>query len=310
MVLHLKISIVTSRTLTIIALLWNIILFSQTHKKVNRIDSLKSVKDIQRLFEEKKIDNSIVVSDKIEYNDRYRIISDTLNFKPWTKGDFDHNGLTDLLITGNTKDGPKTICIMDMGNNFEVKKISKGELYETCAFATAKEDKIEYKSKKILSRYGFLSNLETDYLVYAFGEFMEENNNPKRHDILEIEFNASGCFGHCPSFELKIVSNRDIEWVAQRYNNVNFREYSGTYEAKIPQDQYKELITILNYIDFENLNEEYNVGYTDAPTGTLTIIYDDMKIKKINDYGMRGTRGLQKLYDILFDLRGRLEWEK
>lgn len=38
--------------------------------------------------------------------------------------------------------------------------------------------------------------------------------------------------------------------------------------------------------------------------------YDNLKTKKISDYGMMGTRGLKKLYNVLFDLRGSIEWKK
>ncbi|MGE8556309.1 MAG: DUF6438 domain-containing protein [Chryseobacterium jejuense] len=300
----------SSKVLIIISFLSSVCILSQNHKKTNKIDSLQTVEDIQKFIEEKNIDYTITVSDKLQYSDQCKSTGDSLNFRPWIKEDFDQNGLTDLLLTGNTKDGPKTICILDMGNEFNTKKITRGSLYEPCAFVTTKEGKIEYKSEKILSRNGYFSNLQTDYLMYKFGEFIEENRNPKRHNILEIEFDASPCYGKCASFTLKILSNRDVEWLAKRDNHVNFHDYSGAYKAKISQEQYKELTEILNYIDFENLDENYSVGHTDSATGTLKVTYDNLKTKNISDYGMMGTRGLQKLYKILFDLRGSAEWKK
>lgn len=299
------------KTSIIISFLSSACLFSQNHKKINKIDSLQTTEDIQKFIEEKNIDYTITVSDKLQYNDQCSSIGDSLNLRPWTKEDFDQNGLTDLLLTGNTKDGPKTICILDMGNDgFSTRKITRGNLYETCAFVTAKDGKIEYKSNKIQSRQGYSSNLQTDHLIYKFGEFIEENAHLKKHNILELEFEASPCYGKCPSFTLNILSNRDIKWHADTNNNVNFQKYSGTYKSKLSQEQYKELIDILNYIDFENLNEGYQVGYTDSATGTLKVTYDNLKTKNISDYGMMGTRGLKKLYNVLFDLRGILEWEK
>ncbi|MGH1518603.1 DUF6438 domain-containing protein [Chryseobacterium sp. JK1] len=147
-------------------------------------------------------------------------------------------------------------------------------------------------------------------MIYKFDSFIEENVLPKRHHILELEFNASPCYGRCPSFSLKIVSNRDVEWIAKNDNRVNFQEYTGAYESKVPPEQYKELINLINYIDFENLDDDYEVSYTDSATGTLKIVYDNLKVKTISDYGMMGSRGLRKLYNILFNLRGKLEWKK
>lgn len=297
------------KILIIISILSSVCFSSQHHKKTNKIDSLQNVDDIQEFIGEKSTEY-IAVSDQIQYSDQCKSTADSLNFKPWIKEDFDQNGLTDLLITGNTSNGPKTICILDMGNEFITKKITQESLYETCAFVTAKDGKIEYKSNKLLSRLGYFSDLKTDHLIYKFGEFIEENRNPKRHNILEIEFEASACYGSCPSFTLKIVSNRDIEWFAGRDNTINFQKYSGAYGSKLSQEQYKELIEILDYIDFENLDESYNVAYSDSATGTLKITYDNLKTKKIRDYGMMGTRGLKKLYNVLFGLRGSIEWKK
>ncbi len=298
-----------TKILMIISVLSSVCFSSQNHKKTNKIDSLQNVEDIQKFIGEKSTEY-ITVSEQLQYNDQCRSTADSLNFKPWIKDDFDQNGLTDLLITGNTSNGPKTICILDMGNEFITRKITQGSLYETCAFVTAKDHKIEYKSNRLLSRLGYFSNLKTDHLIYKFGEFIEENRNPKRHNILEIEFSASSCYGSCPSFTLKIVSNRDIEWIAGPDNTVNFQKYSGHYRSKLSQEQYKDLLEILDYIDFENLDENYSVAYSDSATGTLKITYDNLKTKKISDYGMMGTRGLKKLYNVLFDLRGSIEWKK
>ncbi|MCT2408683.1 DUF6438 domain-containing protein [Chryseobacterium antibioticum] len=258
---------------------------------------------------EKQIPYYVSVTENIKYGSYCKDIADSFKLNPWEKGDFDGNGLTDIIITGNTRESPGTICILDKGNEFETKKISKGNLYEICAFANVKDNKIEYKSIK-LQKYNTDNPLETDLLVYKFGEFIEENVQPKRHHILEIEFRATGCYGRCPSFTLNIVSNRNIEWTADQYNDIGFRDYSGEYESKLSENQFKELIEVLNYTDFENLNEEYDVAYTDSTTGYLKITYDDMKVKTIRDYGMMGTRALRKLYDILFGLRGTVEWRK
>ncbi|WP_051889878.1 DUF6438 domain-containing protein [Chryseobacterium vrystaatense] len=284
-------------------------LHSQSLKRSNAIDSLQTAEDVQQFIGRKEISHFVSVTDRIKYGSDCSHISDSLKLTPWEKGDFDGNGLTDIIITGNTREGPGTICILDKGNGFETEKISKGDLYEICAFANVKGNKIEYKSIK-LHKYGPDNQVETTLLVYKFGEFIEENIQPKRHHILEIEFEATGCYGRCPSFTFKIVSNRNIEWNAGQYNNIGFRDYSGVYESRLSENQFKELIEVLNYTDFENLNEEYDVAYTDSTTGYLKITYDDMKVKTIRDYGMMGTRGLQKFYSLLFNLRSCVIWTK
>jgi hypothetical protein len=73
--------------------------------------------------------------------------------------------------------------------------------------------------------------------------------------------------------------------------------------SKLSNEEFKEIIDLLHYIDFENLEEEYNVSYSDAGTTSLKITYDNLKVKNISDYGGMGTRGLTKLYDILLQLK-------
>lgn len=283
--------------------------YCQNSKKLNKIDSLTSAKDIEEFIQNdhNKINNYLNVEDKISYDSYCQVIADSLNLKQnWGKADFDNNGLTDLLVTGSTSEGHKTIYILDKGDHFESKNISKGKLYEQCSFSSVKDNKIEYHSVKILNRQGYLSNLIKENLVYKFGGFIEENTNPKRHNILEIEFRTSGSHWKSYVLEMEIVSNRDITWVTQDDGLLR----AGIYTSKLSQEKFKEIVDLLNYIDFENLADEYEVGYSDAATTRLKVTYDNLKVKSIRDYGGMGTKGLRKLYDILIDLKSNQEWTK
>jgi len=283
--------------------------YCQNSKKLNKIDSLTSAKDIEEFIQndQNKINNYLNVEDKISYDWYCKVIADSLNLKQnWGKADFDNNGLTDLLVTGSTSEGHKTIYILDKGDHFESKNISKGKLYEQCSFSSVKDNKIEYQSVKILSRQGYLSNLTKENLVYKFGGFIEENTNTKRHNILEIEFETSGSYRINYFLKMEIVSNRDITWVTKDDGLLR----AGVYTSKLSQEKFKEIVDLLNYIDFENLADEYEVGYSDAATTRLKVTYDNLKVKSIRDYGGMGTRGLRKLYDKLIDLKANQEWIK
>ncbi|WP_090026282.1 DUF6438 domain-containing protein [Chryseobacterium oleae] len=282
-------------------------LYSQGFIRTNSIDSLQTAEDIQQFIGRKEITQYVYVIDKIKYDSNCIAMADSLKIQPWIKGDFDGNGLTDILITGNKREGPATICILDKGNGFETKKISDGQLHEICSFTQVKDNQLQYLSIK--NNYHSAYKLKKDLLAYKFGDFIEENNAPKNHRISTIQFRSTSCYGICPDFTLKI-SGLDIEWTADLNNKVNFKEYSGVYRSKLSEKQLKNILELLNYIDFENLNENYEVGYSDQPTAYLTIDYDDLKSKNIRDYGKMGTKGLRKLYEVLFDLRGTLQWTR
>lgn len=274
--------------------------YSQSLKKPNKIDSLITSRDVEDFIvnDSNKINYFLKVEDKVNYDLYCEDIANTLNIKQnWWKTDFDNNGLTDLLVTGNTSDGPRTIYILDEGNGFKSKSISKGKLYEKCSFSKVKDNRIEYQSIKILDRYGNVSKLNKENLVYKFGDFIEENPNPKRHHILEIEFQTTGSHWDRSTVKIEIISNRDITWTVNDY------ESSKVNSSRLTKEKFKEIVDLLNYIDFESLNDNYSVSYSDAGTTTLKITYDNMKIKNITDYGGMGTRGLRKVYDTFLALR-------
>ncbi|MCU7617590.1 DUF6438 domain-containing protein [Chryseobacterium sp. PBS4-4] len=282
--------------------------YSQDKKVFNKIDSLNTAKEVQEFLDndKNKINYYLNVEDRIDYDRYCTLIADSLNLnQKWQKADFDSNGLTDLLVTGKTSDAAKTIYILDKGDHFESKNLSKGQLFEQCSFSIVKDHTIEYHSVKILNRYGFTKRL-TENLVYRFGEFIEENKIPERHNILEIQFETSGSHWNKSVLKMEIVSNRDVTWISR---NDGFLT-TGVYTTKLSKEKFKEIVDLLNYINFENLADEYEVGYSDAATIYLKVTYDNFKVKNIRDTGGMGTRGLRKLYDILDDLKGNQQWTK
>lgn len=183
------------KTLSLLLLSFCLTLFYSQNKKVfNKIDSLNTAKEVQAFLDndQNKIKHYLNIEEKIDYDRYCTLIADSLHLKQnWEKADFDNNGLTDLLVTGNISKGAKTIYVLDKGDHFESKNLSKGELYEQCSFSVVKDNKIEYHSVKILNRSGFTRRLREN-LIYRFGDFIEENTKPQRHNILEIQFETSG----------------------------------------------------------------------------------------------------------------------
>ncbi|WP_419487875.1 hypothetical protein [Chryseobacterium bernardetii] len=82
------------------------------------------------------------------------------------------------------------------------------------------------------------------------------------------------------------------------------------FKSKIKISDFNTIEELLNYINFSKLKDFYSVSSTDNPTSELTITYGNGKTKKIQDYGLAGTYGLKKLYDLLFDLRFNQDWKR
>ena len=48
---------------------------------------------------------------------------------------------------------------------------------------------------------------KVDTLVIKFGDFIEFNKTPARHNIEKIEYTTGTCLGYCPIFDL--IINQD-----------------------------------------------------------------------------------------------------
>lgn len=253
------------------------------------------------------------------------------------KEDFDNNGFTDLLITGDfyypnedyitTPDviililmnhGNDSINIHLMNKNRHPLPIPKVTLYKNQPFLKLYEvESRNWENVKV-------KDSSITRLTYKFDNFIEYNKQPTNHNIESIEFSTSGCFGTCPIYKLIIKNDRTAKFSAQAYNfnkksikdiildidSGKMGDVYGLYKGKIKNVDYNRLINTLNYIDFENLEDDYGVSWTDDRTGELKITYNNGKVKYIEDYGMVGTYGLKAVYQQLAALRFNQNWEK
>ncbi len=286
-------------------------------QKMNYIDSIQNAKQITDLlskidahhteFEIK--DSSLFVNRRYSHQ-YYKKIADSLGVQPWTKADFDGNGLSDILVTGRMGYERCTICILDEGaGKYKTKWITVGNF--SFSFCVVENNKIKYYSENKAEPmiWSKPPKLQQVVLTYKFGDFIEENQNPNICKIGKIEYETSGCFGTCPVFFLTINADSTSIWQGNKYDEIAKKEVRGVYKTIISKDKFEELIELLHYIDFEKLKNKYAVNWTDDQSATLTITYNNNgKVKTIDDYGLMGTFGLQKVHKLLFDLRQNQKW--
>ncbi len=278
-------------------------------KKLNYIDSIKNKEEILSLLT--SIDSSY----------KYFELKDSLSIKnnrilkyfkkrsrpSWEKGDLDQNGLTDILITGTEEDFASYIlCILDKGKSYEIIPIAPPFGYDY-VFATIEKNTIKYK-RLYYKDFDTTPRISSKNLIYKYSRFIEENKKPSNHQIQSIHYSTSACYGTCPIFELNINKNRTANWTASAFNTIDDKDIEGQFSTIVEQKYYNEIIDILNYINFETLEDEYAVNWTDDQTSFLQINYDNGKTKSIRDYGLMGTFGLERLYQLLFDLRKNQKW--
>ncbi|MDR2230823.1 MAG: DUF6438 domain-containing protein [Flavobacteriaceae bacterium] len=299
-------------------LLLSILVFGQ--KKLSKIDSIRTEKAAETFihsfgenyqnFKIKKVSDYKATYESADFCKKTAGLL-KIN-KAFYKADFDYNGFTDIMIIGTYYDNFYIIIAMSFGNNnFELKYLTT-KYDETCLFPKIIDNNIiRYYYKWYPNRSSNTNpKLKNKDLIFKYDDFIEYNKDPKLYNIEKIEYQTTACYGSCPVFSITIDNNRHGIFNAKQSNQMtnDSAELLGVYKTDIDNKSYSEITDLLNYIDFPNLNNEYAVSWTDDQTSYLTITYNNGKVKTIRDYGLIGTHGLDKVYDLLFKLRFNQKW--
>jgi len=232
--------------------------------------------------------------------------------KSFYKYDIDGNGLTDIIAFAG---GKSTIALMNFGKQKIVKQIDMYHIEPVVVkIIPARKSRLKvYTVPSTRWEYGKPVKPTSVELTFRENAFVEFNDDPTNKKINKIEFAASMCFGTCPDFQLTLNKNNISYFIAKHYNfnqqvNKQGDVEEGFFKGKINDKDFERIEDAFNYIDFENLKSEYYISATDMPSVTVVITYDNGKVKKIYDYGLRGTYGLHEVYKMLFSLRFTQKW--
>lgn len=124
--------------------------------------------------------------------------------------------------------------------------------------------------------------------------------------INQLVAQASPCYGGCPVFKMTINDDHAATYEAIRFND----DQQGQYQATIKDEDYRQLMDLLEKTKFTALENEYKVPMTDMPGMNLDIRFDKDKTKTIRDYGAKGTPELVALYTFIKELRKTQDWKK
>ncbi|MCE1190272.1 MAG: DUF6438 domain-containing protein [Ignavibacteria bacterium] len=225
-------------------------------------------------------------------------------YRMWYIDDFDNNGWPDLLVTGTLGSKKIVLCFTDSGyNNFTVKQLvlNTENMPATAATFT--------KSKKhgYITAWGetqdSISRIVRAELKVIQGNLIENTVPTKKLIFESLECRFTGCHGRCPMFALKIDSRGNAELHAEKFNPMQ-----GEFSTILRPDDFSELKSLLSEVNFVSLKDNYKVTYTDAPSASVTLVYNGGKTKQIADYGQRGTLGLKALYNAILRLRESQTW--
>jgi hypothetical protein len=285
-------------------------------KGVSKIDRVHSAADVETIIHAldkryEKFTCKPIAACKRNFGDRddYKKIADSLGItQPFYKADFDQNGYTDLLAIGEDYHFAILIVWGDRHDSLKLNRLTRRP-FQWCTYPKIVNDSIiRYYS----TRPRATGALDAVNLIFKYGDFIEYNPHPANYPIEKIEYQTTMCFGTCPQFSLVINNNKSAVFEAEQDNRPsgNAEEITGTFTTVIDDRAYKEIIDLLRYIDFPHLKDAYTVDWTDDQTCTLTVTYGNGRVKTITDYGLIGTYGLDRLYQLLFELRFNQDWKK
>ncbi len=293
-------------------------LCSYAQKEIDKISLLNSTEQVQSL-----VRTLMTQKYNLRYPARYEVksykeitdrffnsedcldLSDSLNLsEAYYKSDFDQNGLTDLLVIGEDDHLQIFIAMNYGGDSLKLFRLTRQ--FWNCSFPVIQRDTlINYHYLKVFPVFRPTPAMKE--LVFKYGDFIEYNENSGLYVIERIEYETTHCLGSCPIFTLEIHQNRKAKY--QKNPHYQKKEKTKIKKATISEEHYMQIVDLLNYIDFPNLEDDYQINASDNQTCYLSITYNDGKVKKIRDYGLRGTYGLDRLYQLLFDLRSNQEWK-
>lgn len=277
--------------------------------KPNYIDSIQNAKQIKELI--LKIDTNLSymnVTDNLITGEGLRtVVKEVFKInKPWSKADFDQNGLTDILVNyDNDIYGFRVMCILDKGNKYEVKLISNSD-FDIYLFPIVQENKIKCY---ILNNYLRAIIPKQFNLIYKFNDFIEENKNPTNYKIEKIEFTFQSGWGlgEYDDLYLTIDSDRKANWLSKRYKISNNNKVKKQFKTVITEDKYNEIIDLINYSEFEKVNYDKSACY-DCDVVSLKITYNNGQTKVIDDNNLDEKFILKKIYDLLLELKKNQKW--
>lgn len=287
----------------------------------NKIDSLASTQEVvdflktvnedfaDNQYQEFKILPTAQIAAELDCDGIFK----QWDIKNWEKADLNNDGLTDLLILPHWY-SYDPYAIIDEGNGgFKLHRLFLN-VFEECELAkpiqvNGQTQLMIYKRQQQRVTLGnnewkFNTVQFLDTLSFKFNDLVELNNNPADYQIKSIFFKTSSCLGTCPIFTLKMDSKGKTVFDGIAYTN-----FPGKSSKNLPVALFNELHEILNYISVKQLEEHYEVNWTDDQTATLTIVFANKESKTIRDYGMQGTYGLRTVYTKLMDIGMNTRWK-
>jgi len=133
---------------------------------------------------------------------------------------------------------------------------------------------------------------------------VQEQLHPNLADSVSIRLQRTACFGRCPIYVLTIYDGGYVEYLGEKWTDVEGKAY-----CQIDQKSITEIQNKAAEIGFFELNNNYDNEYiTDLPSTITTLRNNDEFKTVVNRY--EGPKKLKELEDYIDAVFQNIDWKK
>jgi hypothetical protein len=273
-----------------------------------KIDSITSVHELSNFIQkaDSSLNNFSYITPQLYKKDFYS----TLKLKQkldrifpksnFLKVDFDNNGYTDIILTGEVGFSYHVFALMSYGNN----KYSSIELtlpdfptdfpvYPKLVYINETPAiELYTKGSSCLEQE---NQIIKETLIYKHNTFLEYNEKPQDLDVCKIEFRRTGCYGSCPVFNLTLRADSISNFRAIAYNYKPSRDkilnkiLKATMEIKDSKEQMKikdniihnEVMKDKDFLVFKEIKGNYEMKFVKKDFEEICQIIDYLNFDKL-----------------------------
>lgn len=240
--------------------------------------------------------------------------------------DFDNNGYTDLLFNGYEEQSgyntPLSLVILFFSRDsfrvvrlpeeiffdfFTAKTVYIGDQAFLHILQISRKTREEWHPRARRVTQVNYTEHRSDTLAWFQNSFIERVK-PVKRSVEKIRYLLNGGMTLTGAVRLTIRGDSVKLEKEADVSPKNPIDYGGVFIARLDTGTFYRLYTLLQYLDFPHLKNNYRARGTDASTGILEITYNRGKKKTINDYGAIGTYGLSALQSLLLELPNTQHW--
>ncbi len=280
----------------------------------NEIDDLKTDKQVLAFIKKlspKDERNAGTSFDKpYSYDKKTQKTADSLGVKNWVKIDFDQNGETDLIVFNSSKFSYNMLVVTSINGKLKMLYPSNSGIRYHLVYPIIKRNKhknliLIYHQDEIIKRpryvddETFYTSLACDTIHYENGMFLNYYQNLEKHSIESISIKSTNNdVGGEMNMEIDFRNLKDSCFKMQGY-----RELAEKYTYKLTNEEMLRVKYLIEQSNFRKLNNNLKYGMEHYQHYQIEIIFDNGKVKKIEDVGGVVNYNFAEIYNMMYNFK-------